>query len=113
MIKIECILRPEKLEKVKSSLFEFGIRGMTISQVKGCGLQKGHNEFYRGVEVNINLLPKVKLEIVTTDDRADDLIKIIRQSAYTGSIGDGKIFLYPLKDAVRVRTGETGQQALE
>ncbi|HEX3011128.1 MAG TPA: P-II family nitrogen regulator [Syntrophomonadaceae bacterium] len=113
MVKIECILRPEKLESVKHALTEFGIRGMTISQVTGCGAQKGHTEFYRGTEISINLLPKIKVEIVTNDDRVDTLVKIITEAAHTGAIGDGKIFIYPLNDAVRVRTGETGEAALK
>ena len=112
MIKLECILRPEKFEPVREALSKFGVKGMTVSQVMGCGLQKGHSEFYRGTEVSVSLLPKMKLEIVTTDDRADEIIKIIRSVGVTGNIGDGKIFITPIKDAIRMRTGETGNDAL-
>jgi nitrogen regulatory protein P-II 1 len=113
MIKIECILRPEKFEKVREALSEFGIKGMTISQVMGCGLQKGYSEYYRGAELSVNLLPKVKLEIVTTDDRADEIVSIIRSQAVTGNVGDGKVFITPIRDAIRLRTGESGDLALK
>ncbi len=113
MTKIECILRPEKFEQVKEALSKFGVRGMTVSQVMGCGLQKGRTEIYRGTEISINLLPKIKLEIVTIDNRVDELVKIITETARTGAIGDGKIFVYAVQNAIRVRTGETGDKALE
>lgn len=113
MMKLECILRPEKFEPVREALSKFGVKGMTVSQVMGCGLQKGHSEYYRGAEVSVNLLPKVKLEIVTTDDRIDEMIKIIRSVGVTGNIGDGKIFVTPIKDAIRMRTGENGNEALQ
>ncbi len=113
MTKIECILRPEKLEPVKEALSKFGVRGMTVSQVMGCGLQKGRTEIYRGTEISINLLPKIKLEIVTIDNRVDELVKIITETARTGAIGDGKIFVYAVQNVIRVRTGETGDKALE
>lgn len=113
MVKLECILRPEKFEKVREALSEFGVKGMTVSQVMGCGLQKGHSEYYRGTEVSVNLLPKVKLEIVTLDERLDDLIRIIRQHGVTGKIGDGKLFTLPVQDAVRLRTGDSGEAALK
>lgn len=112
MVKLECILRPEKFEPVREALSKFGVKGMTVSQVMGCGLQKGHTQFYRGTEVSVNLLPKVKLEIATTDDRVEDIVKIIRSIAVTGNIGDGKIFVAPINDAIRMRTGETGDAAL-
>lgn len=112
MVKLECILRPEKFEPVREALSNFGVKGMTISQVMGCGLQKGHTQFYRGTEVSVNLLPKVKLEIVTTEERVQEMIKIIRSVAVTGNIGDGKIFVSPINDAVRMRTGEAGDAAL-
>ena len=112
MKKIECILRPGKLEDVKDVLNVFGIKGMTVSQVMGCGLQKGRKEVYRGTELTINLLPKVKLEIVVKDKDVDEIIKLINQTARTGVIGDGKIFISPVENAVRIRTGETGEQAL-
>ncbi len=113
MIKLECILRPEKFEPVRKALSDFGIKGMTVSQVMGCGLQKGHAEYYRGAELSVNLLPKVKLEIVTTDDRVEELVKIIRSIGVTGAIGDGKIFITPIKDAIRMRTGESGNNAIQ
>ncbi|PKM76055.1 MAG: transcriptional regulator [Firmicutes bacterium HGW-Firmicutes-15] len=112
MIKLECILRPEKFEPVRAALSKFGVKGMTISQVMGCGLQKGHSEYYRGAELSVNLLPKVKLEIVTTDDQVEELIKIIRSVGVTGAIGDGKIFITDIKNAIRMRTGERGNDAL-
>jgi Nitrogen regulatory protein PII len=112
VVKLECILRPEKFEPVREALSNFGVKGMTISQVMGCGLQKGHTQFYRGTEVSVNLLPKVKLEIVTTEERVQEMIKIIRSVAVTGNIGDGKIFVSPINDAVRMRTGEAGDAAL-
>jgi len=113
MIKLECILRPERFEPVREALSNFGVKGMTVSQVMGCGLQKGHSEFYRGKELSVNLQPKVKLEIVTTDDRVEQLVKIIRSTGVTGAIGDGKIFVTPIKDAIRMRTGESGDDALK
>lgn len=112
MVKLECILRPEKFEPVREALSNFGVKGMTVSQVMGCGLQKGHTQFYRGTELSVTLLPKMKLEIVTTDDRVDEIVKIIRSVGVTGNIGDGKIFIAPIKDAIRMRTGETGNEAL-
>jgi nitrogen regulatory protein P-II 1 len=112
MIKLECILRPEKFEAVREALSNFGVKGMTVSQVMGCGLQKGHTERYRGTELTINLLPKVKVEIVTTDDQVDELVKIIRSVGTNGKVGDGKIFIVPVRDAIRMRTGENGDNAL-
>lgn len=112
MVKIEAILRPNMFEQIKDALDKFGVRGMTVMQVMGCGLQKGRTEVYRGTEFTINLLPKIKLEIATTDDMADQIVKIICEKARTGNIGDGKIFVSRLDNAVRVRTGETGDQAL-
>ncbi|MEA4927033.1 MAG: P-II family nitrogen regulator [Syntrophomonadaceae bacterium] len=113
MVKLECILRPEKFEPVREALSNFGVKGMTVSQVMGCGLQKGHTQFYRGTEVSVTLLPKMKLEIVTTQDRVEDIVKLIRSVAVTGNIGDGKIFIAPINDAIRMRTGETGHDALK
>lgn len=112
MTKIECILRPGKLEDVKDALNKFGIHGMTVTQVIGCGLQKGRKEVYRGTEYSINLLPKIKVEIVTKDKQVDDVVKIIRETARSGEIGDGKIFTYKIDNAVRIRTGETGEEAI-
>jgi nitrogen regulatory protein P-II len=114
MVKLECYLRPEKLEAVKEALNDYGIKGMSISSVMGAGMQKGRTEVYRGTQININLLPKIKLEIFTaTDKSADEIAKIIKGKAYTGSIGDGKIFILPVNDAIRVRTGETGEDAVK
>ncbi|MDD3024799.1 MAG: P-II family nitrogen regulator [Syntrophomonadaceae bacterium] len=113
MIKLECILRTEKFEPVREALSKFGIKGMTVSQVMGCGLQKGHAEKYRGAELTINLLPKIKVEIVTTDDHVEELVKLIRSVGMTGAVGDGKIFIVPIRDAIRMRTGESGDDALQ
>ncbi len=112
MTKIECILRPGKLEEVKDALGKFGINGMTVTQVIGCGLQKGRTEVYRGAEYSINLLPKVKVEIVIRDQDVNQVVNLIAQAARTGEIGDGKIFVYPVADAIRIRTGEKGESAI-
>lgn len=112
MTKIECILRPGKLEDVKDALGRFGVHGMTVSQVIGCGLQKGRTEVYRGTEYSINLLPKIKVEIVIADRLVDEVVKLISTAARTGEIGDGKIFICPVENAVRIRTGETGESAI-
>lgn len=112
MTKIECILRPGKLENVKDALNEYGIHGMTVTQVIGCGLQKGRTEVYRGTEYSINLLPKIKLEMVIPDKNVSEVIKIISDTARTGEIGDGKIFTYKIDNAIRIRTGETGDEAI-
>lgn len=112
MKKIEAIIRPAKLEDVKDALSRFGIHGMTVSQVFGCGLQRGWVGVYRGHEYSINLLPKVKLEIVTRDNWADDVVRVICEAARTGDVGDGKIFIYPVEDAVRIRTGEKHEDAI-
>jgi len=110
--KVECILRPGKLEDVKDALNKYGIHGMTVTQVIGCGLQKGRKEVYRGTEYSINLLPKVKLEIVVKDGDVDEVVKIISETARSGEIGDGKIFTYRIENAIRIRTGETGETAI-
>lgn len=112
MTKIECILRPGKLENVKDALNEYGIHGMTVTQVIGCGLQKGRTEVYRGTEYSINLLPKIKLEMVIPDKNVSEVIKIISDTARTGEIGDGKIFTHKIDNAIRIRTGETGDEAI-
>lgn len=112
MTKVECILRPGKLEDVKDALNKYGIHGMTVTQVIGCGLQKGRKEVYRGTEYSINLLPKVKLEIVVKDGDVDEVVKIISETARSGEIGDGKIFTYRIENAIRIRTGETGEAAI-
>jgi len=112
MKKIECVIRPSKLEDVKEALGKFGINGMTVTNVIGCGLQKGKTEVYRGNSYTINLLPKTKLEIVVADEVVDKVINIIVNEAKTGEIGDGKIFVYDVLNSVRIRTGESGNSAL-
>ena len=112
MKKIEAIIKPFKLDDVKEALNEVGIHGMTITEVKGYGRQKGHKEIYRGAEYIVDFIPKLKIEIVVEADRATEVMDKIRESANTGKIGDGKIFLLPVEEAVRVRTGETGSDAI-
>lgn len=112
MKKIEAIIKPFKLDDVKEALSEIGVTGMTISEVKGYGRQKGHTEIYRGAEYVVDFIPKVKLEIVVDSDCVDQVVDKIRESANTGKIGDGKIFVFPVEHVVRVRTGETNGEAL-
>lgn len=112
MKKIEAIIKPFKLDEVKDSLHDIGIQGMTVSEVKGYGRQKGHTEIYRGAEYAVDFIPKLKLEIVVQDDRCEEVVEIVRNASYTGKIGDGKIFIVPIEDVVRVRTGERGVDAL-
>lgn len=112
MKKIEAIVKPEKFDEIKNALNNQNIKGITITQVTGCGNQKGQKQFYRGTEVGINLLPKLKLEIVVSDDQVNDIVSVISQTAKTGNIGDGKIFVSPIENATRIRTGENGDDAL-
>lgn len=112
MKKIEAIIKPFKLDDVKEALGEVGIRGMTVSEVKGYGRQKGHKEIYRGAEYVVDFIPKVKIEVVVEADQADRVIEAIRNTAGTGKIGDGKIFVTSVDDAIRIRTGEKGPDAL-
>lgn len=112
MKKIEAIIRPGKLDSVKDALNQYGVNGITVSQVIGCGNQKGHTEVYRGVEYSVYLLPKVKIEVVVADRYAEESIKIISEAAQTGEIGDGKIFVTTIENAIKIRTGETGEKAL-
>ncbi len=112
MKKIEAIIRPGKLEEVKEILGQVGCHGMTVSEVKGFGRQKGHKELYRGAEYVIDFQPKLKVEVVTTDDIAERAVKAITQAAATGNTGDGKIFVSDVEEAVRIRTGETGEGSL-
>lgn len=112
MKKIEAVIRPEKLEEIKAVLNRHEVQGLTVSQVMGCGLQKGHKEFYRGTEIILNLLPKIKIEIVIPDARLEEIVSLISSEAVTGEIGDGKIFVYNVEDAVRIRTGERGENAI-
>jgi len=112
MVKIEAIVRPNKFESVKSALIQMGVEGMTVSEVRGHGRQKGHTEVFKGREYSVDLLPKIKMELVLTDEMADDAIDTILTTAYTGSIGDGKIFVYDLKDVIRIRSRERGKVAV-
>ena len=112
MKKIEAIIKPFKLEEVKESLGEAGIQGLTVSEVKGFGRQKGHTELYRGAEYIVDFLPKVKIEIVVADSEVNKAVDAIQYSAHTGRIGDGKIFVMNLDSAIRIRTGESGEQAI-
>ena len=112
MKKIEAIIKPFKLEDVKEALAAIGVQGMTVSEVKGFGRQKGHTEIYRGSEYTVDFLPKVKLEIVVDDDLAEKAVEAIVKAAKTGKIGDGKIFVSPVEEAVRIRTEETGDKAV-
>lgn len=112
MKKVEAIIKPFKLEEVKEALADVGVQGMTITEVKGFGRQKGHKELYRGAEYVVEFLPKVKIDIVVDDSALEDVVKIIVKAASTGRIGDGKIFVSPVDDAIRIRTGESGDVAI-
>jgi nitrogen regulatory protein P-II 1 len=112
MKKIEAIIQPHKLEDVKEALKAIGVDGMTITEVRGHGRQKGHKEIYRGMEYQVDLLPKVKVELVTTDARLDEVIKTVVESARTGKIGDGKVFIYDVAEAIRIRNDDRGEAAL-
>ena len=112
MNKIEAIIKPFKLDEVKEALSELGIQGMTVTEVKGFGRQKGHTELYRGAEYVVDFLPKIKIEIVVADDKVAEAIKAVAEAARTGRIGDGKIFVTSISEALRIRTGETGDEAL-
>ncbi|MBW1708377.1 MAG: P-II family nitrogen regulator [Deltaproteobacteria bacterium] len=112
MVKIEAIIKPFKLEEVKDGLNEIGVQGMTITEIKGFGRQKGHKEIYRGAEYVVDFLPKIKIEIAAEADKAETIVQAIQDSARTGKIGDGKIFVLPLSECIRIRTGERGRDAL-
>ena len=112
MKKIEAIIKPFKLDEVKDALQEIDVQGITVSEVKGCGRQKGHTELYRGAEYVVDFVPKIKLETVVEDERVEQVIEAIVQTAHTGKIGDGKIFVSPIDDAIRIRTGERGEDAI-
>ena len=112
MKKVEAIIKPFKLDEVKDKLNQIGIKGITVSEVKGFGRQKGHTELYRGAEYVVDFLPKIKMEVVISDNQVEDVITTIMQAAQTGRIGDGKIFVIDLQDAVRIRTGERGEDAV-
>ena len=112
MKKIEAIIKPFKLEDVKDALGQIGLSGLTVTEVKGFGRQKGHTELYRGAEYNVDFLPKIVLDIVVDDDKCEKACEVIVKSAYTGKIGDGKIFISSIEDAIRIRTNETGSEAI-
>jgi nitrogen regulatory protein P-II 1 len=112
MKKIEAIIKPHKLEEVKERLNEIGIAGMTITEVKGFGRQRGHKEVYRGTEYSIDFVPKIKIEVVVDDNNADKIVEEIIKVANTGSVGDGKIFVKPVEEAIRIRTSERGSEAI-
>ncbi len=112
MKKVEAIIKPFKLDEVKDALNEIGIQGMTVTEVKGFGRQKGHTELYRGAEYVVDFIPKIKIEIVTSDALAPKVVDAIEKSAKTGKIGDGKIFIYSIEDVIRIRTGERGESAV-
>ena len=112
MRKVEIITRPFKLDDVKKALTELGIQGMTVSDVRGFGRQRGHKEVYRGAEYQVDFVPKVKIEVVVAADRVADVVKAVQEAARTNQIGDGKIFVLPVEDVIRIRTGESGREAI-
>ncbi|MCK4846459.1 MAG: P-II family nitrogen regulator [Deltaproteobacteria bacterium] len=112
MKKIEAIIKPFKLDEVKEALNDIGIQGITVTEVKGFGRQKGHTELYRGAEYVVDFLPKIKLEVIVTEDSAPKVVETIVEAAKTGRIGDGKVFVMPIEEVVRIRTGETGEEAI-
>jgi nitrogen regulatory protein P-II 1 len=112
MEKIEAIIRPHKMDEVQEALSEAGFAGLTVSEVRGYGRQKGHKEVYRGTEYNINFVPKIKIELICPNEKTEAAVEIIIKTAKTEQVGDGKIFIYDLKDAIRIRTGESGDSAL-
>ena len=112
MKRISAIVRPEKLEALKDALCEANVNGMTISQVMGCGSQHGWKEYYRGTEVMLNTVPKVRFEIITSEDRVDEIVDLVCETARTGNVGDGKIFVTPVEEVIRIRTGESGKDAV-
>lgn len=112
MKKIEAIIKPFKMTEVKQALHDLGIQGMTVTEVKGCGRQKGHTEIYRGSEYTVDFLPKVKIETVLPDNQVDVAVEAIVKAARTGKIGDGKIFIYPIENTIRIRTDERGENAV-
>jgi nitrogen regulatory protein P-II 1 len=113
MIKVEALIRPQKLDEVKTALSDIGVKGMTVTEVRGSGKQKGFTQHYRGAEYTVNLLQKIKLEIVVADNEAKHIANVIAEAARTGEIGDGKIFLIPVAEVIRIRTGEEGDVALQ
>ncbi len=112
MKKIVAVIKPFKLDDVKDALTEIGIKGMSVTEIRGFGRQKGHTEIYRGAEYVVDFIPKIKVEVVVLDHRVEDVVRAIQDSAKTGKIGDGKIFISPVDECVRIRTGERGENAL-
>lgn len=112
MKKIECIVKPFKLDDVKNAITELGVSGMTVSEVRGFGRQKGHTELYRGAEYQVDFLPKIKIDLVVNDDQVASIIEAVQKEACTGRIGDGKIFVSDIQQSVRIRTGESGPESL-
>ncbi len=112
MKKIEAIIRPHKLDDVQEALLEAGYPGLSVSEIRGYGRQKGHREIYRGAEYNINFVPKIKIELICADNLSEGAIDIIEKKAKTGEVGDGKIFVSTIEDAIRIRTGESGEDAI-
>jgi nitrogen regulatory protein PII len=112
MKKIEAIIKPFKLDEVRDALHEIGVKGMTITEVKGFGRQKGHTELYRGAEYVVDFIPKVKIEVVVPDSISYDVVTVLENTGKTGKIGDGKIFVFPVEEAVRIRTGQRGEEAV-
>lgn len=112
MVKIEAVIRPQRLDEVKATLDEMGVTGMTVTEVRGSGKQKGYTQHYRGAEYTVNLIQKIKIEIVCEDSESDRIVNAIATSARTGEIGDGKIFITPVLDAIRIRTSERGAEAV-
>lgn len=112
MTKLECIIRPERFEDVNAALAELGVKGMTATEVRGCGRQRGYMERFRGMEYQVRLLPKMKLEIVVRDAQVEDVLRAVSDAGRTGEVGDGKIFMSRIDDALRIRTGERGEEAL-
>lgn len=112
MKKVEAIIKPFKLDDVKDALSNIGVKGMMLSEIKGFGRQKGHKEIYRGAEYEVDFVPKVKIAVVVKETMTDQVVTVIKENAHTGKIGDGKIFIYPVEDAIRIRTGECGVSAV-
>ncbi len=112
MKKVEAIIKTFKLDDVKESLSSLGVKGLTVSEVKGFGRQRGHKEIYRGAEYQVDFVPKIKIEVVMKDDLVPYAVKVIKEKASTGKIGDGKIFILPVEDVIRIRTGEKGEDAI-
>jgi nitrogen regulatory protein P-II 1 len=112
MKKVECVIKPFKLDEVRAALLEIGIQGMTVGEVRGFGRQRGHTEIFRGSEYTTNFLPKIKIEIVTDDARVDEIVQVIMKATRTGTVGDGKIFVYDIEQCWRIRTGESQEDAV-